>query len=72
MLIKPERRYLQTLCRQRRFPGGAAALFLLALFCRQSAGDLQQKNPQNVNCKKDVLKLCINRMRIGEESVPLR
>ena len=49
MLIKPERRYLQTLCRRRRFPGGAAALFLLALFCRQSAGDLQQK--KTTKCK---------------------
>lgn len=49
MLIKPERRYLQTLCRRRRFPGGAAALFLLALFCRQSAGDLQPK--KNTKCK---------------------
>lgn len=75
MSIKPERKYLQTLCRRQRFPGGAAALFLLALFCRQSAGDLN-KNTRNEkfkkNMKEDVLKLCINRMRFGGESVPLR
>lgn len=34
--------YSQTLCRQQRFPAGAALLFLSELFCRPSAGGLKR------------------------------